>query len=158
LTEKAIDAYRTIIRLKADDFRAHNALGVALQKLGRHNEAIVVLQKVVMLNKNDHVAYHRLGLSLFARDRLDDAIAAYRAALRLREDFIQVKFDLGVALHRKGNLTGASAAFRESSQGFSAAGLLNEAIDAHKKLIELSKQDPGAHYNLGNDLKRKGLL
>jgi tetratricopeptide (TPR) repeat protein len=95
--------------------RAHNNLGLALEKLpGRLQDAAGQYEAALRLKPDYFEAHHNLGLAWSQLPgRHQDAIAQYEAALRLKPDFAPGWHNLGVSWFRLGNLPAAVAAFRE---------------------------------------------
>jgi Flp pilus assembly protein TadD len=116
--------------------RAHNHLGVALDDIGKVDEAITHYTEAVRIQPDLAEAHTNLGAALTEKGRIDEAIVQYNDALRLKPGAADARNDLAAALE---------------SQGRS-----DEAI---QQLLEALKSKPGNpvyHYNVGLVYDRKG--
>ena len=119
-------------------YRPHLALGLALSKVGRIDEAILEFQKGIQLNPQGGEAYLNLGTIFQSQGRLDEAIEAYQKALVLMP-------------HRV-----AAEAHNNLAVVYTEQGRMEDAL----REIQLSlKERPHygrAFYNLGNIYEKKG--
>ncbi len=74
--DAAIEKYRECVRLDAGYFDAWHALGMALMKAGRHEEAITAGLKAVELNPNDQLAWSSLSIFYVKNNQIPEAEAA----------------------------------------------------------------------------------
>ena len=81
---------------------AHGNLGIALQRLGRPDQAIESFRRALALQP-DADAHYRLGGALGEQNRLDEAIASYREVLALRPDDNRARFNMALLLLRGGD-------------------------------------------------------
>ncbi len=65
LTEAA-EIYSTVLRSTPNQVESLHYLGVVRHQLGRHDEAVALIQKAITLQKNDPSAHSNLGLALYA--------------------------------------------------------------------------------------------
>jgi tetratricopeptide (TPR) repeat protein len=84
--------------------RALRNLGVALDRVGRYDEAVSSYHKALAIRPDCAEAHFALGVAQFKQGRLDDAILQYFAALRIKPDYAAAMQDLGVALSQQGRL------------------------------------------------------
>jgi serine/threonine protein kinase/Flp pilus assembly protein TadD len=89
-------------------------LGIALDRLGRYDEAETVLREVTRTAPDYAPAYNILAWHLFERLDLDGAVAAEREAIRLKPDWGWAYHHLGYLLSAKRDWDGAIAAHREA--------------------------------------------
>jgi serine/threonine-protein kinase len=78
--EEAISEYRTAIRLKPDDARAHCNLGVARKHQGQLDVATAEFRAAIRLQPDLWEAHGELGLVLRAQENYAEAIAELRKA------------------------------------------------------------------------------
>ncbi len=76
--------------------------GVALDRLGRTQEAIPVLENAVRLNPGRDDSYFYLGNCLYEEHRFPEAAASYREAIKRSEPRPDYFYNLGVALYYAG--------------------------------------------------------
>ena len=115
---------------------AHCGLGVALENLGRLDEAVVEQRTAIRLNPNYADGHFHLGHTLQRMDRHAEAAVAYRDTLRLDPTYHDALYNLGLA-----------------SQ---LLGQLDEAIDAYRQLLRLRPNYPRAALNIGVALAAAG--
>ena len=80
---QAASSFRQALALKPDLADAHSHLGVALQALDRHDEALQHCETAFALQPDDVGVLNNFGNALLALDRPQEAIARYEQALAL---------------------------------------------------------------------------
>ena len=113
-----------------------NNLGIALERAGRVQEAMVQYEQALRLNPNLAAAHYNLGVALARMGRVPEAVEHYEQALRLMPDLAAAHYNLGTALARLGRVP--------------------EAIEHYEGALRLQPWDPDAHYNLGMAMERAG--
>src|SRR5262249_34214301 len=83
---EAIRFEMAAIALRPHSAAVHNNLGVALDRNGRHDEAIAAYRKAITLQPDFAEAFSNLGVALQKKGRVDEAIASYQQAIRLKPD------------------------------------------------------------------------
>jgi protein O-mannosyl-transferase len=137
--------FRHTIAVTGPNAPAHHAVGLALFRQGRHEEAIVELRRALSISERYPEAWTALGESLMAAGRMDEAIAAYERAVALRAADPAIRAKLVAALN-------ASAMSRlKSGDVEGAEGLL-------RKGTALAPDDATTHATLGVLLARAGRL
>jgi len=145
--------------------------GVALEQVGRIEDAIKATEKAVELDPKLVLAHANL-LSLYGRvGNLPKAEEQYRAVMALNPDqFPKAHYDYGVLLMTKGEYKEAEEAFRraiEINPSYARAhnnlgyllerkGNLPEAMGEYRKSIESMPGYRQAHFNLGRILVNQG--
>ncbi len=124
--------------LKPDFAEAHNNLGVALNDLGKVDEAVACYCRARELKPGYAEAHNNLGNALKERGEVDEAVACYRRALELKPDFAEAHNNLGNALREQGKVDAAVACCRRA--------------------LELKPDYAEAHGNLGSALEEIGDL
>ena len=109
--------------------RAHENLGVALERAGRLPEAIRQFEIALQINPDAIKANNNLGIALGEAGRLDEAVAHFRQVLEADPGFADAHCNLGFALVQLGR-----------SQ---------EAIDHFQQALRLDPDLPEAHDGLG---------
>ncbi len=131
--EKAVRAFREVVRLAPGETAAWYNLGVTYDKLHQYEKAISADQEAIRLKPDDASAWYNLGVAYKGLQQYDKAITAYQEATRLKPDDAAAWNNLGVAyddLHQ-----------------------YEKAISADQEAIRLKPDDASAWYNLGGDYK-----
>lgn len=102
---------RHALAVTADNYLAHNNLGVALAARGRHDEAAEHYAQAVRINPTWPEARNNLGNAWAARGDYGRARAQFEEALRVRPDFAVALNNLGTALAREGRFADAIAPY-----------------------------------------------
>ena len=133
--EAAESMIRKAIGLRPGDWESYNNLGALFYRSGRYAEAAEQFRYVIGLDRTNYVVYTNLGSASILSGDFEKAISAYKAALEL-ERHATTYSSLGLAYY-----------YTER---------LDDAIDAHRKAIELSPDDHLAWSNLGDTLWAAG--
>lgn len=144
-------------------------LGVALEKLGRFDEAAETYATAVALNAEDATLWYNYGIVLGKLQRDQEAIAAYLRAVVLRPEDGSIYYNLGLVLQDDGQLSAAVAAFRRAVDflpssktmfhlafALHLAGYFEEAVSYYDKSIALDPGGPAAYCNRGAALSALG--
>jgi len=133
---RAIEDYRTALRLRSQYPEALNNLGNALAELGRMPEAISQLEAAAQMNPRSAEIQSNLG-AVLARTpgRLQDAIAHFEEALRIDPGYAKARGNLGNALAL-------------------VPGRLPEAIQQLEAAVRLDPGSANARHDLGRSLLR----
>jgi tetratricopeptide (TPR) repeat protein/SAM-dependent methyltransferase len=116
--------------------RAHNLMGMALSRLGRHAEALVSFDAALVEQPDFADAHGNRASALMELGRLADALASYQRAVALEPNSIGDLLNLGTALHR--------------------VGRHEDAIASFDRALALHPGFPEAHLNRGNVLAHLG--
>jgi tetratricopeptide (TPR) repeat protein len=92
----------------------HDDLGLALQHLGRFEEAAAHHRAALALRPDSAESRAHLGEALAGLGRLDEAISALEEAVAARPDLPGADLDLGTFYARAGHRRDAAAAFRKA--------------------------------------------
>lgn len=136
--------------------------GVALDRMGRHDEGIELIRHAIRLKRNVAEFHNDLGIALANKGEIENAVIAFREAVRLRHDYAQAHCNLGLTLKMSGALDESVAASRmaivhdpslpEAYNNLAFAlieqGRPEEAVEACRKAISLRPEYANAHYNL----------
>ena len=94
----AVDAGRTAVTLDPQLARAHYALGVALSKVGRVDEARLALQRAIELDGNFHNAISDLAISEVNTGHMDQAVHWARRSIPLAPNLAGPYYTLSLPL------------------------------------------------------------
>ena len=136
----AVRGFEDAVAADPSFVKAHDNLALALEALGRDDEARARFEQAVRLNR-EAVARspwppHNLGLLLTRLGRDAEAEALFREALTHDPRFAPAHYQLGVTLEKSGRTEGALAALSEAAR--------------------LDPSYPEPHYALARLLRRQG--
>ena len=111
---EAVENFRRAIALEPSFTEAHTGLGIALIRLRRYDEALVVLRTVEQAQPRSARARYDVGLALTALERHDEASARYADALALDPAHREARLALLATLGRLGRPDEALAVLARS--------------------------------------------
>ncbi|MDP6572729.1 MAG: tetratricopeptide repeat protein [Rhodospirillales bacterium] len=163
-TEKAVDLIGQAIAADDSDPSCHSNLAVALNRLGRGEEAEAASRRAVELRADYADGHVNLGLSLENQGRLEDAEAAFRRAIEAAPGHVNAHNNLGNVLRRRGELDAAIGAYHKAvalqprfamaqsnlGAALREAGRLKEAMAHCTQAVRLDPRNPEAQNSLGN--------
>jgi protein O-mannosyl-transferase len=176
---RAIAHLNAAIRLNPAAAESYDGLGVALQKAGRFQEAIVEHERALALNPYSREAHANLviarehfGLALAQAGRFDDAATVLRLAVQDAPDHASTHRNLADALLQLGRIdesyTHLQLAIRLDPSSadnhdtlarlYRAAHRQKDAIAEYRESVRLAPNDPDSHNNLGAALLEDGQL
>jgi len=149
------------------NWRAHNNLGVALDKQGRTEEAVEHYLQALQIKPDYAKAQNNLGNALKNQGRIEEAVEHYLQALQIKPDYAKAHNNLGNALKNQGRIEEAvehylqalriKPDFVEAHYNLGLAlknqGRTEEAIDHYLQVLRIKPDFVEAHYNLGLALK-----
>lgn len=92
--DRAIECYRTAIRLKPDYVDAYNNLGIDYLEKGMIDEAIKVFEEAILIKPLRADSYNNLGIAYMKKGLYRDAIGYFETAIRLMPDFQEAYINL----------------------------------------------------------------
>jgi protein O-GlcNAc transferase len=110
----AVDAYRAAVAVGANHPVLSNNLGLALQELGKSDEAEACFRSAIRLQPGLVEASANLADLLSHQQRYADAVRAYEQALSLKPDAAALWQNLGLCQHRMGALAKAQASLQRA--------------------------------------------
>jgi tetratricopeptide (TPR) repeat protein len=155
--QKAIDAYKKVIKIDPNDYKAHNNMGDAYLKLKEYQEAIGAYKEVIKITSDFSAMFDRKLVKIDPSD--------YKPISVLDKD----PFEIGNVFMTVGDIKPISADIAYSmvfgdydnfktydNMGY-AYGELKEyqkAIDAYKAAIKIKPNKHETHYNMGNAYRK----
>jgi len=116
------------------DVAVQNNAAVLLERLGRWEQAIAVLESAIARAPLEPIIHANLGFNHAHARQFDDAIESWQVALQLSPDYAGIRYAVGAALLEQGQLKRAREMFeRESIEAFRVNGL---ALMAHHSGVE----------------------
>ncbi len=114
LTPEVPELYRRHLRRDPKDVATMAALGNALFRLGRRDEAVPVLEKALTLEPAHPGALNTLAVARASNGEYDAALTLLDRARRAHPDHSLTWFNLGVTYAAKGDRAAAGSALREA--------------------------------------------
>ncbi len=102
--DKAIIAYKEVIKLDSKDADAHYNLGSLYGRKGLFTKATKEYLETLKITPNDAEAHFNLGITYLAMDLHHKALHELKEALRIRPDYMEAKENLEKAKHLKEHL------------------------------------------------------
>ena len=109
---QAVQLYQTILQRQPAHVEALSNLGLALQKLNRHEEALGFLQQAIQHRPGHANSHLNLGLTCQSLGRLDEARAAYQRTLAIEPGHVQALFNIAKMLQDSFDFEAASRAYQ----------------------------------------------
>ncbi len=137
-----------------------NNLGILLRRLGRLAEAEQAYRQAILLRPSFAMAFNNLGRLLQERGDLPGATEQLQHALVLAPEAPEVLHNLGNALalqqqheaaqqiYRRAVAAGADA-YTELATVLRERGLVEDAISAYRRALDINPQHTNAYYYLG---------
>jgi tetratricopeptide (TPR) repeat protein len=172
LMNKALEHYRTSVKLKPGYPKVHNNLGMVYQSRGLIDRAIEHYRIAVNLKPEYSYALYNLGNVYNLKGLYDMAIENYKAALELNPSNYRAQNNLGVAYKSQGLTEEAidhyraaikikpnySEAYTNLGNAYRSQGLTDKAIEHYKAAIRFNPNNPEAHINLAVAYSSQGLV
>jgi len=147
----------------------HNT-GVALNNLGRNEEALTACNRALALKPDYASAWIDKGVALSNLGRKEEALTAYDRVLALKTHYERAWTNKGVALSDLGRNEEAltaydralnlkpdhAGAWQNKGDALSALGRNEEALAAYDRTLTLKPDDPMAWGSKGNSLRTLG--
>jgi Flp pilus assembly protein TadD len=160
------------VNATANNWLAHNNLGVALKDQGQFEAAIYHYGEALRVNPTYAVARSNLGIVLAEQGKFEEAIEHFSEALRIQPDYEEAHYNLGLALAKQGNVQEAIRHFSEALRikpGYGEAhynvgvalanqGKLQDAMSHFSEALQIQPDYAKAHHQLGIALARQGRL
>ena len=160
---EALPCFYRALELRPDNAVTLTNLGIALQKLGRLDEAIIRHRQAIQQMPMIADVHNNLGSVLQEQGKLDEAAASYEHALRLKPGYVDALTNLGLVLLALGKIDESIARQEEvvrssrtmpphiitSAPHCARQGKLDEAVGQYAEALRLKPNYAEAHRNLG---------
>jgi len=110
----AVELLTRALTLNTGDPAAYSNFGIALYRLGRHEEAATQYRHSLRLDPQHLDALYNLGNLLQDAQRYDEALSHYERVLSLRPDYAEALANQGNALRSLGRLDQARASYAQA--------------------------------------------
>jgi tetratricopeptide (TPR) repeat protein len=162
--------FQHALRVNSGSWMAHNNLGLALEKQGEFEKALVHYNEAIKLKPTFAEPNNNMGIVFQKQGKFGDAFSAYVRATLLDPVFPEAYNNLGAVLEKLGRLEEAAQNYAKAinldpvyadphfnpGNTFSRLGRLQEAIDEYRKALEINPRFFGAHNNIAIALQRQG--
>jgi Flp pilus assembly protein TadD len=128
--------YEEALAKRPDDPETLNNLGLALERLGQVDDAVLRFSRAAQLGTQNWAYHFNLAHALSQRQNWDRAISEYRIAVGLFPSDSATQCNLATALQKKGDDVAA--------------------IPVFEKAIQLAPSDPTCHLSLALSLEQAG--
>jgi tetratricopeptide (TPR) repeat protein len=162
---EAMECFKKMLELRPNNIEVHLRYGQALADQGRYDEALYHYNRVLRLKPNNMIAYRRIAVVLVDQGRSDEAIATLHKGLKYKPRNWQLRAGLGTIYLQQGKMDEAipelqisveqkpvSTTYNNLGVALLSKGRIDEAMECHKKAIQLDPENAEAYYNLGNIL------
>ena len=164
--------WRATLARNPGSWIGHDNLGVALDRKGEVDEAIVLYRQALEINPSNMTSYNNLGKDLMQKGKTEEAAAQFRKALELAPRAAELHYNLGNALLAQGDREEAIAQYRQAlaikpaylearnnlGKALVQAGELEQAIAQFRQALEIKPGQTTVRNNLGDALLQKGDL
>lgn len=111
---EAAECLNQVIRIMPDRAEPFYYLGLALQHLGKDEQAISNYKRAAGLDPLLAEAFNNMGNLYLTQARLNEAIASYSQALKIRPSLVHAHYNLGLALKKLGNIPASVQKFTDA--------------------------------------------
>jgi len=131
-----IALYERALAVTADNYLAHNNLGLVLEREGRLEEAETHFLEAIRIDPGYALAHNNLGLVLERQGRANEAIFHFHEALKTAPNNLNAMFNLGNTLSRERHF--------------------EEALVQYRNVLRMDPGNAKAHNNAGTALMNQG--
>jgi len=167
-----ITLYEHAFDVTEENYVIHNNIALALQELGKTDEAVYHYRQALSIRPGNSLAYSNLGNILESQGKAGDAVSYLYRALELEPDSAQAHNNLGKILHSQGRVDQAIQHFRQAikarpdlpqaynnmGMALKAKGDLEAAANHYRMALERKPDYAEARSNLGNVYRIQGKL
>jgi tetratricopeptide (TPR) repeat protein len=132
--EMARELLVKVVALRPRSAISHLKLGIALQRLGKLDDATAQYKRALLFNRKNSDVHFHLGTALAAKGQVNQAAHCYQRAIHYRPKFTQAHYKLATLLYD--------------------AGAVNAAALEFQRVLELEPRRDDAFVDLGNALRR----
>lgn len=169
---EAEQLYREILARAPTHPAALHFLGVLAHQVGRHEEAIDLMQAAHRHGRPDARSWNSLGLAYLAAGKPAEGKRCFGKALEKKADYAEAHSNLGAAFRDLGRMKEAEQSYRRAiallpqapevhynlANLLAASNRLGAAVQSYRQAIELAPEYAQAHNNLGHVLWQQGRL
>lgn len=167
---KAIDEYVMAIDTNKQDYDSYYRIAFLLEKLGKKEESIEMLNNLIKKKPDYYEASELLGKLLCDQENFKDAISVYMNALRYNPNSYEIYYNLGIAYTRLNDFGNAKICYEKAAEinsllynGYYNLGMismlyddLDEAERFFHKAVDGKDVEADSYYNLSRIYAIKG--
>jgi len=160
---KAVEFLSQALQIKPDFVSCYSNQGIALQALGRFDEALASYDTAINIKPDYAEAYSNRGNTLKELQRFDEALASYDQAISLKPNHVEAYSNRGVTLQALGRFDEALASYdtaisikADYAEAYSNRGntlkelrRFDEALVSYDQAVSLKTDYVDAYYNQG---------
>jgi tetratricopeptide (TPR) repeat protein len=172
LIDKAIQHYKTAIKINPNISIAHYNLGNVYYSQGLVDKAIQHYKTAIKIDPNYAYPYNNLGNVYYSQGLVDKAIQHYKTAIKINPNYAYPYNNLGNVYYSQGLVDKAiqhyktaikidpniSIAHYKLGSIYYSQGLVDKAIQHYESALKLGLSIPMIYYNLGNIYYSQGLV
>src|SRR5437867_472460 len=143
---EALACYDRAAAFGYEDHVMWNNRGVALDGLGRHEDAIDAYTRAMRRSPTYEVAAYNLGNAFAQLGQFEEAVVAYDRALAIKPDYADALYDKALVLARMGR---GKAAWNNKGFTFFMLGIHEEALACYERALAINPAYKQAWYNKG---------
>ena len=161
--EKAVEAYRAVVKIRPGDAKAWNNLGTTLDELDRLKEAVEAYDRALAAKPDYAAAMNNRGVSLEKMGETKQAAAMFKQAIQLEPEFAAAHNNLGACLYEFGDRKAAQLEWSEAARldpSYVSPIVNNSVLDFEgerenvaeaklKALVEQGRATADVWFNLG---------
>lgn len=159
----ALVFYERNLRFAPQSVKLLNNLALIRKDMGKHGEAISLLEKARLIDPTYVITYNNLANSYEEIDNHEKAAQLYKEAIKIDPDYSEAYCNLGVVYIKLGEKEKAIPLFKKAAEInpynvkahnnlgsiYKENGNYKEAIGLYRRVIKIAPHYSGAYYNLG---------
>jgi tetratricopeptide (TPR) repeat protein len=156
-----LSLWEDAVRESPHKARPNNNFGFALDKEGRHTQALVYLNRAIAISPRYADAYNNRGMTYYHQGNFTQAVADYNQAIALRPNWAEVYVNRGAVFASQGNFAGAMTDYNKAialnpnrAEGYNNRGnafvkqkMYPQAISDFNKAVEIDPSFAQAYNN-----------
>lgn len=170
--DRAVEHYRTAIRLYPTYLKAHINLGSAYESQGFFEKAVEQYLIALKIHPDDPVIHYNLGNVFMSQGLAEKAVEQYKTAIQINPAYPEAHNNLGTLYMLQGLAEKAMEQYKTAIQispgyldshlnlgnVYMSQGMVDKAIQHYTIALKINPNIQKLHYNLGIAYRSKGLM